>query len=1210
VAIAIESSGSVTDTSGWFTGSKQTSAFSVGAGGRRIVVVIGAPTAGTCPSVSGVTDTLGNTYSQRIARTDSGSGCAEIWWAWTTGSGSNQVTVAFTGSPSGCAIVAYCLSGAQSTAGGATAVDVGAAGPATLSITPAAAGSFVAAAGWDYNGANARTVTTNATKDAEALDGNNDTSWVERLTDLTPGVDPITLGTTAPILGANAWGMAAAEVLAAAAGSNYTETPSDSASGATTEGETLALGEVPADATTAADTESDFYAAAGTEPLGDSAAAGDETATTQAATSSPADTASAGDVIAGGVQYSESPSDSAAESESISDSSGPAWPYVLNAVDPLAQPPDTNNAPLTDTCARPLILCDNTPGAAGDLFGIVATSGHWYLLLSTDHGATWSYVTGTGTAPADRGVNDLSIAQDTSANKVHFVTFPHSSANALYHRVALTHNETGHISGWAWETADIEGPSFNAAGASNNYFSAKLQLIEVLDGNGAHCLVLAGLDRPTTNRILRFVAARTTAACALDPESKSDWVQIASGAAGYSVFLARNSDTGVDPDALVNLTNQDSDLTTHECDFTIAQLPADRSLHFFTGKMYYNDAPANGDIRRWRFTANGANWDLDTGASGTIIASPANGIGACIGNSAASPNYVWLAYGADDGIHISRIGTNGTWTTAGVTSPETSSHYFWNVSISVGASESAVWAQWEKWAQPTPVATEFSAYYNGSEWSIQEDTDPWYSANWDGSAAWSPIILPTGLGVAAYPFEDWGQSTQHWHIHVAYSNPVIEENAADSAAAGDAVVEAFASLEARPDSAAAGDTSPDALALAEGLADSSAIEDSGADLASAAEVAPDSASAGDAQGEVVASLEARPDSAAAGDASAETFAGLETPADSGEGGDLESSTQASLEACPDSAAAGDAADEGGSVEGPSDSASAGDASADTQASGELPLDSASAGDAQGEVVASLEGPADASALGDASAETQAGVDAPLDTAGASDSAVDAHQTAGEESPSDSAFGDTSEVDSSVSLEARPDSASSGDASAETQASAPAPLDTASAGDSVSDSMGIEDEAPADFASAGDASPAAVVALEALAPDTASAGDTVSDSYQNSGEETREDSAAAGDASAETFAGLEACGDSASLADAETTAQLFAEILSDGCEGASAVFDVMGAGVIYSEAPLDSAAPSDSEADIHNPAGLVAWGPMIARAKERSRFPNARKVVSR
>lgn len=710
MALALESSGFIVDTTQPSV-TRQTTAFTVGSGGRLIVVKIGAPLSGNLPTVSTVTDSLGNTYAPSVRRQMGGSGVAEIWAIWSTASGSCQVTVTFAASPSGDTITANCWSGAEQTIG-ATAVDLAQAGPAEVTITPQAIGSVIEAAGFDYNSAASRTVTSNATLEHESLDAGNDTSWTERLTNPTTSTSPLTIGTTAPTLGDSGWGMCAVEVRASS-GTSLTGAAGGQAGGSAT--------------------------LAG--PVSLSGSAGGQAA------------GSAAPAIAVGL---------AGAAGGHAGAQVGMRPYVLNAVDPIEQPPNATNAPGTDTAARPLMLCDNTPGAAGDLFGLLTTYGSaTYLLVSANRGISWSYLTPTGTAPANGSINDCAIAQDTSASKIHYVTFGHSSSTALYHRGVLSHDESGHITGLAWEAVDQVGPAFDGSAASNNNFSCKLGLQEVVDGNGTHVLVLGGLDRPTANRVVRLVAAKSTS---LAPTGGSSWTKL-DGTSGYTVICAKNTDTGVDGDALLNLTGQPPDQSIHESDFAFAQLPEDKTVHFFFGGMFYNDRRTDGDIRRFRFTSSGAAFNFDMSsqfAPENATASPQ------VGNCVATQNYVWFTWGDVQGVHVSRVNTANTFTYNAIASPDTTADAWFYSALSVGPDETKAWLQWERWPQSGPYS-EHSAYWNGSSWATYEDTSIWSPAGWDGASVWCPIVLPNGVGVLAYDYADWAQATQHWHAHVAYS---------------------------------------------------------------------------------------------------------------------------------------------------------------------------------------------------------------------------------------------------------------------------------------------------------------------------------------------------------------------------------------------------------------------------------------------------------
>jgi hypothetical protein len=460
---------------------------------------------------------------------------------------------------------------------------------------------------------------------------------------------------------------------------------------------------------------------------------------------------------------------------------------TLHAVDPLQAPPNGVRGVAVDTVARPQLWKDQNPNGSGDLFGIaragyVANNGAYYLLVSTDGGTSWSYLTASGgTAPSITGTNlyEQSLCQDTVGYKVHYVTFTPGDTNARYHRVALAYDGNHHISGWSWEATNVAGPPLTGAGVEYNT-SARVLIQEVLDGDGNHVLLLAGLDSPSITRVARLVATRTvTGSTALAPTGTASWRKLTSAStAGNDVLCSKNTDGSVDSAAMLNLTNVGSYVRVHESDYTVAQLGADQSLHFLLGPMYYNDATAYGDIRRWRMTWSNGNWVNDASVNGDgtkgVVAAMHSPNKPCLGGSKGTENYAWFSWGDQTGLHISRIGTNGTWTKDAVASPDTSasSTNWWYAAINVSADESLIWAYWERVNVNNGTSyNDLRRFYSSGAWgSATDDTSLFNtpSAGAYGSAsAWAPVGgMSQGIGVMSYGYTDWNTTTPHYHVHL------------------------------------------------------------------------------------------------------------------------------------------------------------------------------------------------------------------------------------------------------------------------------------------------------------------------------------------------------------------------------------------------------------------------------------------------------------
>jgi hypothetical protein len=891
MAIAIESSGYVTDATQPAATSNQTSAFNVGAGGRLIVVAIGCPTLGTAPTVTGVTDTLGNTYATpATAHQRTGSGCAELWLAWSTASGSNQVTVQTSQQGSGICVTAYCLSGAQQTVG-ASAVGPGTTPPRVL-ITPTAIGSLIFAAGADYAGNTARTVTTNSTLDRQALDDNNDASWNQHLTSPTTNTNQLTIGTTAPA--STDYAVAALEVLAAT-GSINTETPSDSATGSTTVSSALTLGETRADFATASNTITDAYAPANTEVLSDSASMTNAVAAAQAA--------------------AEARSDSATGTTTETDSDG----WARGAVDPIGLPPNGQYPYAVDTSSRPQLLRDANPAGRGDLLGLFKTPGDvYYLVLSTNGGASWPWLeASSGSPPPADGyyLQDQAICQDTVGYKVHWATVPQHATSVRYHRIALEYGEDGHVSGWHWEAANQPGPALNTESGAHQ---GKADIQEILDGSGNHVLLIVGIDQPSGTRIARLVAACTSAgANALAPTLATHWTKL-DGSAGVSVLCARNTDTGVDTAAMLNLTNVQVATAVHNYDCTAAQLD-NGDLAVFFGPMYFNDPDDSGDIRRWRFTRSGGTWALDSGVNGAVVVAVSATSKPCMGNAVAQGGYAWFTYWSPTGLHVGRVNSSGTWMADAVTQPDTShgaqSGYVWGWSAIGFGRDGTLCIQYERDDVFAAVGSrwiEFSGYLSGSAWVLSNDLTLWQrssgytSGNSDGSTSWSSIRGAHGAGVFAYPYVDWATGHPHFSVHSLQkydAAQAYEEAPADSGQGSTTVSAVVAATEARSDSTATADVVAAAQSSTEAPADSGQGATTVSATLAATESRPDGSATSDAATASQAAQEARADSTSSSDTVSDSHAtqGQEAPSDAAVGTTAAQDAQAALEARADSA---------------------------------------------------------------------------------------------------------------------------------------------------------------------------------------------------------------------------------------------------------------------------------------------------------------------
>ncbi|MGC3998298.1 MAG: hypothetical protein QM767_12810 [Anaeromyxobacter sp.] len=469
----------------------------------------------------------------------------------------------------------------------------------------------------------------------------------------------------------------------------------------------------------------------------------------------------------------------------ITSAGGGGAPTHHTAIDPLAGPPNGGTIWPNDTGSRAVMIRDAAPGAAGDLLGLFRTEGPaaWYLLRSSDGGASFQYLTASNAepSPADAArIWSSGITQDTVTHKVHVLWHAQYGTTSRYARIALTRDGAGHVSGWSWEAENVPGPTFNTASSWNGF--AKVDIKEVLDGNGAHVLAVVGMDQPSDTRIQRLLLCRTTGASALAPAATADWKKATDAtSAGCDVVAAYNSGAtadAADAGAFLRLTNQSTDwMREHTADFAFAQAGGDRSLHLFDGPFYYNDTWSSsnpGDIRRWRLAASGTNWTLDAGVNGLVLATGNASYRATLGSAYGTSAHVWVVYGAPDGLHVDRSESGSGWTHDAVASPDTTANGFWWTAISVGADDSQVYLYWERQTFGSGGGrVALSGYHDASGWQTTDETslfarDPAYDSGQGGADSWTPIQWGSGLGVLCYPYSQWLQTPVSYHVHAMY----------------------------------------------------------------------------------------------------------------------------------------------------------------------------------------------------------------------------------------------------------------------------------------------------------------------------------------------------------------------------------------------------------------------------------------------------------
>ncbi|HEY5877444.1 MAG TPA: Ig-like domain-containing protein [Nakamurella sp.] len=185
-------------------------AFVMSDGGRSIRQTFSSVTGG------GLTWTLRQ-------RSNAQRGTSEVWQAVAPTTVSNVVVTATRGNGSYVgSMVVTAFTGADTSVNGATVAAAGRSGAPTATLTPRKAGSWVWAAGNDWDGATARTVGAGQTKVDEYLAA-GDTFWVQRQTSPSTGASPVTINDTAPTN--ERWNLALIEVPVASAGTPADGTP-------------------------------------------------------------------------------------------------------------------------------------------------------------------------------------------------------------------------------------------------------------------------------------------------------------------------------------------------------------------------------------------------------------------------------------------------------------------------------------------------------------------------------------------------------------------------------------------------------------------------------------------------------------------------------------------------------------------------------------------------------------------------------------------------------------------------------------------------------------------------------------------------------------------------------------------------------------------------------------------------------------------------
>jgi chitodextrinase len=189
-------------------------------------VMTDGPNTSKSMSVSSVSG-AGLTWTLR-QRSNTQAGSSEIWQAVAPAKLTNATVTASLSSSQAASMVVAAFKGADVTTNGAVASANATTGAPKVSLTTTRNGSWVWAAGNDYDNATARTMGAGQTLVDQYLAPVGDTYWVQRQAGPTPASGTaVTMSDTAPT--ADRWNLAAIEILPAVATATPSPTPTPSA---------------------------------------------------------------------------------------------------------------------------------------------------------------------------------------------------------------------------------------------------------------------------------------------------------------------------------------------------------------------------------------------------------------------------------------------------------------------------------------------------------------------------------------------------------------------------------------------------------------------------------------------------------------------------------------------------------------------------------------------------------------------------------------------------------------------------------------------------------------------------------------------------------------------------------------------------------------------------------------------------------------------
>lgn len=361
-----------------------------------------------------------------------------------------------------------------------------------------------------------------------------------------------------------------------------------------------------------------------------------------------------------------------------------------------------------------------------------------YLIVSTDHGQTWTNkANNTGSFGDPYKV--IALTQD-SQGQVHAISTNGISDSGYYLRIMLTHDGSGHVSGFT-VAKSIALPNHNNTGIEKR---ADIKL--VTDTSNAETLVYSlGLTTSNSHDLKVYMGKSSS----LTPTA-------------FTGIGGSGSDTKVFDSCDYNCSG--GYFQTHNHTALFAQNRSSHDLYLFQGPIDgdygYNDpsiASAN-TLYVTRLTSGSSGWTV--GATSTVSSHNSNGITPELMSVVSGTNYAWVMYiDPLNGIKFGRINSGGTYDESAIASPNaTQNRNGWGV-FTVSSDDSKIWAIWDTLAASTggspggsPNASE--GYWNGSNWTVYNDAGATDSMGMAGVSGWNngvaAILFNGAVGPQTY----------------------------------------------------------------------------------------------------------------------------------------------------------------------------------------------------------------------------------------------------------------------------------------------------------------------------------------------------------------------------------------------------------------------------------------------------------------------------